>query len=254
MSRRYNIKWRDSDSSELRKAVKNFNAKLTRLEKKNPELKNALPDRVSVKQIKELIDTRQDLNRELNSLRRFTQKGSEEMVTIPDSDYNLKTTKWQKEEMTRRIAVINRRRERRRQELAEIEMTSRGEGLGYTVGQFGMGKADEVALRPMNAFSPKMTRHDLNKKFANILAESQDNYWNYREMNLKETYISALYDNYNANDIRDVAEAIEKMNFKDFYKTFQSSDRSFEYASGKPTQEDYDGYVSALKSTWIPQK
>lgn len=254
MSRRYNIRWREDDNDQLRKAVKNFNAKLTRLEKKNPELKNALPERVSVKQIKELIDTRQDLNRELNSLRRFTQIGAEEMVTIPDSDYNLKTTKWQKEEMTRRIAVINRKREKRRQELAEVEMTSRGEKLGYTVGQFGMGKADDVALSPMRAFTPKMTRVDLDKKFKNIIKESQSKYWESREMNLKETYIKALYDNYRPEDIADVVDAIEDMNFKDFYSTFQGADRSFEYASGSPSQEDYNGFVNALKSTWVPKK
>ena len=254
MSKHYNIRWRDDDSTNLRKAVKNFNAKLTRLEKKNPELKNALPERVSVKQIKELIDTRQDLNRELNALRRFTQKGSEELVTIPDSDYNLKTTKWQKEEMTRRLAVINRKRNERRKELADIEMTSRGESLGYTVGEFGMGKADEVALRPMKAFTPKMTRFDLDKKFKNIIKESQSRYWESREMTLKETYINALYDNYRKEDIEDVVNAIEDMDFKDFYSTFQGADRSFEYASGSPSQEDYEGFVSALKSTWVPKK
>ena len=56
MSKRYNIKWRQDDSERLTKAVKNFNAKITRLEKKNPENKNALPERVSAKQLKELIN------------------------------------------------------------------------------------------------------------------------------------------------------------------------------------------------------
>ena len=156
--------------------------------------------------------------------------------------------------MTRRIAVINRKREKRRQELAEVEMTSRGEKLGYTVGQFGMGKADDVALSPMRAFTPKMTRVDLDKKFKNIIKESQSKYWESREMNLKETYIKALYDNYRPEDIADVVDAIEDMNFKDFYSTFQGADRSFEYASGSPSQEDYNGFVNALKSTWVPKK
>lgn len=74
MSRRHNIKWQKSDSQDLSKAVKNFNAKISRLEKKNPELKNALPEKVSVRQLKELINTRQDLKREINSLKRFSKK------------------------------------------------------------------------------------------------------------------------------------------------------------------------------------
>jgi hypothetical protein len=253
MSKYYNIRWRESDNDELRKAVKNFNAKITRLERNNPELKNALPERVSVRQMKELIDTRQDLNRELNSLRRFTKRGSEELVTIPDSDYNLKTTKWQKEEMSRRVGIINRKRKKRLDELSDIEMTSRGEKLGYTKGEFGMGKADEVALSPMNAFTPKMTRHDLNKKFSNIMKESQSTYWNAREQTLKATYVRTLTENFKESDIQDVIDAIDDMDFKEFYSTFQSEGGNFEFVYS-PDEEQYESYVTALKTTWIPNK
>ena len=93
MSRKYNIRWREADEKELQRVVKNYNAKLSRLAKKNPEMKNALPDRVSAAQLRDMIETRQDLNRELNSLRRFSQKGAEELVEVPDNDYNLKITK-----------------------------------------------------------------------------------------------------------------------------------------------------------------
>lgn len=253
MSKFYNIRWRDSDQDELRKAVKNFNAKITRLERKNPEQKNALPERITVKQMKDLIDTRQDLKRELNSLRRFTQRGSEEMVTIPDSDYNLKTTKWQKEEMTRRVGIINRKRKKRLKELSDVEMTSRGEKLGYTKGDFGMGKADEVALSPMNAFTPKMTRNDLNKKFSNIMKESQSTYWDAREQTLKATYVRTLTENFRAEDIQEIIDSIDDMDFKEFYSTFQSEGGNFEFVYA-PDQEQYNSYVTALKSTWVPKK
>ena len=67
MPRISNIRWNENQNAELRKAVKNFNAKITRLEKKHPEIKNALPEKVSVKAMKELIGTRKDLQREINS-------------------------------------------------------------------------------------------------------------------------------------------------------------------------------------------
>ena len=60
MSRKHKIRWKESDQQELRKAVKNFNAKIDRIAKKNPELKNALPEKASIRQLKELIKTRQD--------------------------------------------------------------------------------------------------------------------------------------------------------------------------------------------------
>ena len=42
MSGKSKIRWQKSDSEELNRAVKNFNAKITRIAKKNPELENAL--------------------------------------------------------------------------------------------------------------------------------------------------------------------------------------------------------------------
>ncbi len=66
MPRQYNIRWREQDEKELRRVVRNFNDKLRRLVKKNPDNANILPqywnestqqfeNRLSVQQVKELI-------------------------------------------------------------------------------------------------------------------------------------------------------------------------------------------------------
>lgn len=253
MSRQYNIRWKQTDSNELRKAVRNFNAKIDRLTKKNPELVAVFPEKTSVRQLKELIDTRQDLKRELNSLRRFTRRGSEEIVDIPESDYNLQITKWQKEEMTRRTAVINRKRKKRLEEIESMEMTSRGQKLGYTRGQLGMGKADEIALKPLKAFTPRMTRKDLQKKFKSIQLQSQSTYFNTKDEQFRQNYIKGLLENYNIHDIEDVVEKIESMDFKEFYNTFQAEGGTFEFHY-PPDNEQYEGYLESLKATWLPNK
>lgn len=256
MSKVYKIRWRESDQDDLRKAVKNFNAKITRLEKKYPGQKNTLPERMSVREIKELVTSRNDLKRELNSLRRFTRPGAEQLVDVPDSDYNLKTTKWQKEEMSRRVGMINRKRKERYDAIKDVEMTSRGEKLGYTAGaaaeQIGMGSIDSNSTKPMNAFTPKMTRTDLNYKFKSIMIESQQNYWNEREEIMRQTYIRTLLENFAEGDIADVIERIENMDFKEFYSSYVSDAGKWEslYPGSK---EDYDSYVEGLKSTWIPE-
>ena len=259
MSKFYNIRWREDDQDALRKAVKNFNAKITRLEKKDPTQKSALPERVTVKQMRELIDTRQDLNRELNALRRFTRPGAEQLVEIPEHEYNMKITKWQKEEMTRRVAIINRKRKDRYDAIKDLEMESRGEALGYTVGQaeesigsVGMGSVDKNAARPMNPFSEKMTRPDLKAKFRNIMKESQSTYWNAREMIMKETYKKTLLQNFSEADVKEVLSAIDDMSFKDFYSKFKKDSGKFE--SLYPTDNAaYQSYVEGLKSTWVPE-
>ena len=253
MSRQYNIRWKPSDNSELRKAVKNFNAKISRLEKKNPQESAALPERVTVKQLKELISTRQDLKRELNALKRFSKRGAEEIITAPDNKYNLKITKWQKDEMTRRAAVINRRRKKRLDDVAGIELESRGEKLGYSKGAIGMGKAEEVSLQPIRAFTPAMSRKDLKKKYAMIQKESQSSYWNERELRMKANYIRSLEENFNPADIADIVESIDDMDFARFRRIFDAEGGNFEL-SYPPDAESYQQHLSALKAIWKPQK
>ena len=252
MSRTYNIRWQESDNQELKKAVKNFNAKITRLIKKNPSLKNVLPEKVSVGQMRDLIETRQDLKREINALRRFTQRGAEELVEVPDNEYNLKTTKWQKEEMTRRIGNINKKRKKRLKELQATELKSRGEDLGYTKGELGMGKTEAVSLSPMKAFSPKMGRADLNVKFKNIIKESQSTYWTRRDILLKDNYIKSLEENFNSNDIQDIVQAIHNMDYKEFKQKFDAEGGNFELSYPMGDKQTEMEYLSALKAIWLP--
>lgn len=254
MSKYHSIRWKPSDEKELARVVRNFNAKVNRLAKKNPQLKNALPEKTSVGQLKELITTRQDLKRELNALKRFSKRGAETIVIVDDTDYNIKTTKWQRTEMNRRIAIINRKRKRRLEELQDLEMTSRGEPLGYTKGQYGMGRAKEVSLRPMNAFTRRMTQTDLRWKWKAILTESQSDYFNKKDYQVRENYIKGLEENYNPNDVKDIIKAIKEMDIQDFLVKFESEGGTMEFASGPPSSEGYGGYVGALKSTWLPNR
>ena len=253
MSRYHRINWRDSDTKELSRVVKNYNAKINRLAKKNPQIQNILPEKVTVGQLKELINTRQDLKRELNALKRFSKRGAEEIVIVPGTDYNLKITKWQKTEMNRRIGVINRRRAKRLEDISNIEMTSRGEKLGYTRAQLGMGKATEVSLKPMTAFTRRMSQADLKWKWKGIMKESQSDYFTQKDYMLRENYIKALEQNYNAKDIQDVIDEIKSMDINEFLNTFEEEGGTLEFAY-PPNKEQYKGYVNALRSTWKPER
>lgn len=253
MSRRHNIRWNESDLAELNRVVRNFNAKINRLAKKNPENKSVLPDKISAAQLKELINTRQDLNRELNALKRFSRRGAEQIIEVPENDYNLKITKWQRTEMNRRVAIINRRRKARLEKLADIEATSRGEGLGYKRGDIGMGKATEVSLSPMNAFTRRMNQRDLKMKWKNIMQESQSDYFTEKDYRLKSNYIKALSENFNINDIQDIIDEIESMDINDFLRTFEQEGGNLESAY-PPNSEQYVAYLSGLRATWKPER
>lgn len=255
MRKQYNIRWTDSDNQELSRVVKNFNAKISRLAKANPKNKNVLPEKVSVRQMRELIKTRQDLNRELNALKRFSQRGAEKIVKVPGNDYNLKTTKWQKEEMIRRIGVINRKRKQRLKEIneLEVELEHKGKKLGYSKKHLGMDTEEKNSLKPMNAFSPKMTRNDLNYKFKHIINESQSSYWNARELLHKQNYIDSLLRNYPEQDIKDIIKKIEEMDYKEFRKIYDSDPNMMEWSYFQ-TKEQQEQYLNKIRSVWMPNK
>lgn len=267
MSKQHKIRWRESDTKELARVVKNYNAKIRRLKNKDPlKYKNTLPqfydsktdsytEKLSVGQLKEIINTRQDLNREINALKRFSKRGSEELVTVPDTDYNLQLTKWQKTEMTRRVAVINRRRKKRLEEIQETEMTSRGEDLGYTRGQFGMGKQQEVELSPMNAFTRRMEQYDVKWKWKAIMNESQSDYFDKRDFEVRDNYLKGIKENYDYNAVKDVIEKIENIDIREFFAVFNREGGTFEIASPDGRldhkEQEYKAYEEALINTWI---
>lgn len=253
MSKYHKINWRESDTKELNRVVKNFNSKINRLAKKDNSLVNILPEKVKVSELKELIKTRQDLHRELNMLKRFSRKGSEKVVVIPENDNNLQVTKWQLTEMNRKVGLINRRRKQRLEKLSNIEQKSRGESLGYTKGDIGMGKATEVSLSPMNAFTRTMSRSDLKMKWKVMMKESQSGFFTEKDFRTRENFIVALERSYNTNDIQDVINVIRKMDIDVFLNQFESEPGMFEFGY-PPTQDQYDGYVEHLKSIWIPNR
>lgn len=252
MSKKHSIRWNESDSAELARRVKNFNSKVRRLEKKFSETDVIIPERVSVKQLKDLIDTRQDLNRELKSLERFTVRGSETIITVPNTDNNIQLTKWQKDEMSRRASIVNRRRNARKKAIEEQELAQGGKSLGYSRGQIGMGRADELVYKPTKAFTKKMRREDVSRKMQQLQKESMSTYWHRRDLIMRESFIKALQMNFNDKDIKDVIDAIMEMPIEDFKDTLLSNPDDFSTAY-PPSDEEYEGFLNELKATWIPK-
>lgn len=250
MSKQYNIRWSEADNTKLQRAVKNFNAKVTRLQKKYADTDVIIPEKVSMKEMRELVNTRRDLNRELKSLQRFTERGSEFIVDIPNTDHNIQVTKWQKDEMTMRARVVNRRRNKRRKDLEERELEQGGKPLGYTVGDIGMGKVDKVALRPTKPFTKSMSKHEVKAKMEHLRRESQSDYWNKKDYMLRDNYIKALKENYNERDIQDVIKSIEEMDIEDFKDKLFKNPEDFNTAY-PPSQDEYIGYILQLKTMWV---
>lgn len=282
----YNISWNERQTKDLQKAIRNFNAKIARLEKKGVP-KGSLPERVRMtsvtkvidgeeriikKGLKDIIKNRQDLQREINSLQRFSRKGAEELVNAPleEGGYaeNIKVTKWELDDIIRRTARVNKQRAIKKSEIEEIEMKSRGEALGYKRGQVAMGKQDENLLEPIVPFTRTMSNEERRRKLRTLRNESSATYWEERDEILKEAYIKGLYNNYAPEDVEEIAKKIRGMSTKEFRETFEAEGGTnvFEFVypqRGKSkvkgrgrkydidrTNEDYQNYLGALRDTW----
>jgi len=108
------IKWRKEDEKVLRKAISDFNKKVSKLEKTRKD-KSYLPAKIDYQGTKELVKTRSELDRIVRSLGRF--KGSEafKKVTLPSGE---ELTNWEKKEISYQKASAVRRIKKR---MAQIE-------------------------------------------------------------------------------------------------------------------------------------
>ena len=244
--------------------ARNFNAKLRKEVTKNPGSRASLPQfynesaeqfesRITIESLKNMIQTRQDYNRIINMLKRFSKKGAEELVEVPGSDYDIKVTKWQMEEMKRLAGIVNRKRNIKRENMSMIQMaTSEGE-LGYTLGErFGMGLASMNKLTPTRAFTRSQGNRDVDYKMRSLLNETRVRYYNERDLILKNSYIKTLLENYNESDISDVIAKIRGMDADMFVLKFEASGDKFEklYPPERGSEE-YKAYVAELKAYWL---
>lgn len=107
---------------KLTYAVKRFNAKLTRLIKKNPELEKFYPERQYVSKIKPRILTVEDFNYELRRLNNFLKKGQEEIIV---NKVGTPSTRWEIHETRIGANRVNKRN-------AELELKDKATGIVKT--------------------------------------------------------------------------------------------------------------------------
>lgn len=216
MPRNSNIKWRDSDEQELKRIVKNFNNKISRILKKDPSLAEIIPKRVNIKEFKGQITTRQDFNRELNSLKRFLNRGAEKIV---ESKSGIKTTAWEKREIGIQVATINRRRSVKRKMLEELEATSRGEALNMTRKQMNSIRMNE--LNPKTFNFDKITKYDWKKYKASVRRQSRPNFQEEADLLLRENYIKGLKEVFgDTSDTEKLIDTILNMPIQKFINQF----------------------------------
>ena len=220
MARQYNIRWSDKDERELKRVVKNFNAKVKRLEEKEPYLKDERPQKLSYKDIMEKFKnekgakgaalTRQDFNRQVNQLKRFQRRGAEEIKT---TEGGVTSTKWKLKEASIMQSVVTRKRRTKRQ---NIESWQRQESESL----FDKPKVDDVKPSGFENYYKSLEKeiaasYDLEKKQLYL-----------------ENYISSTYENLGvyASDIVSYVKSIPLDSFVEASLTNPFLSIDFQYS------------------------
>lgn len=133
------IRWKQGDYVKLGKAVAEFNKKINKLNAEENKL--YLPDTIEYKEAKENITTRKELNRLVNSLRRFQREGAEELYTTQAGE---DITKWERRELGIQSRIAQTRLQR------ELKALNEPLESGFSRAQMGSTRVREIEAQLRN--------------------------------------------------------------------------------------------------------
>ena len=204
MPRSSKISWNDKQVKELQRQVKRFNAKITRTARKSPELVDFLPDKLSVKQLRQTIKTARDLK--LLSARvdrAFVDNAFQPILT----EQGVRTTKYEIREISLAVKRINRQRAK---ELAQANpSTEKGT----------MGTVRENNLQPKK-FNPNAIKpSDWDKFVQAVERQSMDSYTDEKIERYKKNYLLALKNTFGPA-AQDLIDKLQNVPAKTIYQQF----------------------------------
>ena len=243
MSRKSKILWRDSDKQELTRVIRNYNAKLRRLEKAHPEMMEFLPQKLTKKDAIASIETRADFKRLTSSLQRFTKRGAEAPVV---SSRGAKATQWEVNEFKNKQRIENARRTRERKKLESQEVKIAGKGQGRTRAEMGTLKENE--LKPS-----RKKFENMSQKEWELASKNMDRLLNYTErekkkIQMRENYIKGLTENGFLDKGSPLESYIRGVDLETFYTTVQTDEVATFFFYKDPIA--WEARYNALIDTW----
>lgn len=238
LQRQETIRWKQKDFLTLGRAVANFNKKINELNKE--ENKNYLPNVLDYKVVKQGITTRNELKRVINSLRRFNQKGAEELYTTKEGE---QLTNWERKE----LAIMERRATRRlNQELKELYTTK--DENGFTKAQMGSQRINEIESQLKNIKKLEEVKgYDFERLRRRIQKIGTSDY----VMKMSLVYQENIMDNLkklaeNNSEFKKVYDYFEKIkNPIEFFNTIQRSSAVQDFFVWYETPENYANFKTS---------
>lgn len=232
MAKQSMIRWNRSDYGKLSYAVRKFNENLRKLDAIESDL--ILPDPVDYKELKSGITTRQELNRLIGSLQRFSNPSKQKAVKL---ESGIEITSWEYTEL---------KRERRR---AERRMTGELAGLEATLGT-GNKRINEISGTINSLYKLETVKgEEFNRIRKRIKYQGVNDYEVKRAMVFKERFIKT-YETLGRKEIVEFAksfknplefwEAIKDSEFKNLEEWYDEAKGTVQFAMESDERYTYE--------------
>lgn len=235
------IRWSRSDYARLRGAVNQFNRKINEL--KTEENKLYLPDTINYQEAKENITTRSELDRTINSLKRFQRKGAESLYV---TEAGQQMTKWERRELGIQKQIASRRL---RAELSSLSLPMKGSN--YSRIQMGSERAREIQKQLENLNKIETTKgFDFNLTKLRIMKAGVSDYEMKKAITYRENYLQELEKYKNFQNYEKLEEKLKSITnpvaFYDFMSNTELT-KDLTYQSDQAyTQEEFNRFLNDL--------
>lgn len=213
---------KDSEK-ELKRVISNFNSKVKRLESVDREID--IPEKESIKAIKDRVNSKWDLNREIDRLERFTKRNAEDLIK---NKSGVVMSRWEYENIQREQKRLSARLLREIERYGNIKPKEFGKEQSVTYAQMGDEKLSNLKARQKAISSKSISKLNraqmkdlqtlLNKTAANYRKDKEIFYDNYIEGTLLNT---AYFIGYDEEKIKYIKEKLSELSPTQFTKAFE---------------------------------
>lgn len=185
------INWRQGDLIRLGQAVARFNKKINELQAEDNKL--YLPETISYTEAKENITTRRELNRLINSLRRFQREGAEDLYKTQSGE---EITKWERRELGIQSRIAQTRLKN------ELKTLNEPTESGFSRAQMGSMRVREINAQIKNLKNiESAVGYEFNRLRERLSRMGASDYAMKKAIVFRENYLKEMekyssYDNY----------------------------------------------------------
>lgn len=207
-------------NQQINRTIKNFNQKIARLEKEQREM---LPTRITKRDLKSEVYTRNELQRRLKQLQRFSTRGAEQIITTKGG---VRLTQYELNELKRENARVKRNITRELNRLKVNKPKVFGKIQSSTFSEMGDTEYLNLVAR-REALDKNITRiskeeFERFKKLVEKTGRSQQ----YMNNVFKENYFEMLTDlayyfEYDDTKLKGLKEKLMQLKPNDFLKLFK---------------------------------